>query len=84
MSTQQILRKRAKYPSDISKNGWEKLKKELPLPQNKGSKGGYPNENLLEIINAIFYVIKEGCSWRALPHNFPNIEAKETFHSSHY
>ncbi len=72
MSTEQISTKRAKYPSDISKNGWVKLKIELPLPKNKSSKGGRPNENLLEIINAIFYVVKEGCSWRALPHDFPN------------
>lgn len=72
MSTEQISTKSAKYPSDISKNGWAKLKIELPLPKNKSSKGGRPHENLLEIINAIFYVVKEGCSWRALPHDFPN------------
>ena len=24
-----------------------------------------------EVINAIFYLTREGCSWRALPHDFP-------------
>jgi putative transposase len=26
---------------------------------------------LREIINAIFYVVRSGCSWRLLPHEFP-------------
>ena len=72
MSTLQNTPKRAKYPSDISKNGWKHLKKELPLPKNTSDKGGRPREELKEIINAIFYIVKEGCSWRALPHDFPN------------
>jgi len=24
-----------------------------------------------EVVNAIFYITREGCSWRALPHDFP-------------
>jgi putative transposase len=24
-----------------------------------------------EILNAIFYVVRSGCSWRLLPHDFP-------------
>ncbi len=72
MSTSQVTINRAKYPSDISKNGWKNLKKELPRPNNQGEKGGRPNALLKEIINAIFYVVKTGCSWRSLPHDFPN------------
>jgi putative transposase len=26
---------------------------------------------LREILNAIFYVVRSGCSWRLLPHDFP-------------
>jgi len=26
---------------------------------------------LREILNAIFYVVKSGCAWRLLPHEFP-------------
>ena len=72
MITVQRTPRRSKYPSDISKNGWKHLKKELPLPKNTSDKGGRPREELKEIINAIFYIVKEGCSWRALPHDFPN------------
>ncbi|MFK7934170.1 MAG: IS5 family transposase [Saprospiraceae bacterium] len=72
MSTHQNKVKRKKYPSDISKNGWKNLQKELPQPNNDTEKGGRPNEDLREIINAIFYVVKTGCSWRSLPHDFPN------------
>ena len=25
-----------------------------------------------EVINAIFYVLKNGCTWRSLPHDFPH------------
>ncbi len=24
-----------------------------------------------EVVNAIYYLSREGCSWRALPHDFP-------------
>ena len=27
--------------------------------------------DLREVVNALFYHAREGCSWRALPHNFP-------------
>ena len=72
MITLQSSPKRSKYPSDISKHGWKNLKKELPLAKNTSDKGGRPSEDLREIINAIFYIVKEGCTWRALPHDFPN------------
>ena len=72
MSTIQTWAKRKKYPSDISKNGWKNLKPELPKPKNDTTKGGRPNEDLREIINGIFYVIKTGCSWRSLPHDLPD------------
>lgn len=72
MSTVQNSVKRRSYPSDISKNGWKNLKKELPPPKNDTAKGGRSSENLREIVNAIFYVVKTGCSWRSLPHDFAN------------
>lgn len=70
MNTSQIKLKRKRYPSDISKNGWKNLKKELPVLMNK-PKGGRPCSDLKEIINGIFYVVKTGCSWRSLPHDLP-------------
>ena len=63
--------KRAKYPSDISKNGWKRLRELLPKPRNQSEWGGRPTVDMREVINAIFYVVKTGCSWRCLPHDFP-------------
>jgi putative transposase len=72
MSTVQNYDKRLSYPSDISKNGWKHLKSVLPKPKNDSSKGGRSSSDLREIVNAIFYVVKTGCTWRCLPHDFPN------------
>lgn len=63
--------KRAKYPSDMSENGWRQLKKFLPLSRHRQSGIGRPPADLHQIINAIFYVVKTGGSWRSLPHDFP-------------
>jgi putative transposase len=71
MSTYQKNVKRKRYPSDMSKNGWGKLKKQLPVKKEESSKGGRPTAVLKEVINAIFYVVKTGCSWRSIPHDFP-------------
>ena len=54
MSATQTSVKRAKYPSDISKNGWKNLKTELPKPKNDTSKGGRTNEDLREIYQWYF------------------------------
>lgn len=72
MSTPQNKPKRAKYPSDMSKNGWKKLKAVLPASKSGTEKGGRPPAELKEVINAIFYVLKNGCTWRSLPHDFPH------------
>ena len=34
--------------------------------------GGRPRKtDMREVVNAIFYLTREGCTWRALPHDFP-------------
>jgi putative transposase len=71
MSTIQKKAKRKRYPSDISQNGWKKLKKQLLVNREESGKGGRPAVNLKEVINAIFYVVKTGCSWRSIPHDLP-------------
>jgi putative transposase len=71
MSTNQKKAKRKRYPSDISKNGWEKFKPALPVVKSASHQGGRPVVIIQEVINAIFYVVKTGCSWRSLPHDFP-------------
>ncbi len=62
---------RKSYPTDLSNVQWLILEGLLNviLPQNKR---GRPREvELREIVNAIFYVLRTGCAWRLLPHDFP-------------
>jgi putative transposase len=69
MSTYQKKTKRGSYPSDMSKNGWRQLKKCFIIPDTTSPKSGRPPADLQEVINAILYVVKTGCSWRSLPHD---------------
>ena len=56
--------KRTNYPSDLSDREWEKIKEFFPA----GNKSKYDKRNLVE---AVIYVVKTGCQWRALPHDYP-------------
>jgi len=59
---------RKPYPSDLTDKQWKLVKPLLP-PAKKGGRPRSTDER--EIINAIFYVLKSGCAWRMLPHDFP-------------
>lgn len=59
---------RKPYPTDISDEQWLLLETMLPPPANRGRKR---TVDLREIINAIFYILRTGCAWRMLPHDFP-------------
>jgi putative transposase len=59
--------KRKPYPSDLTDAQWAVLQDLIPdaLP------GGCPRKHdMRELLNALFYHAREGCSWRALPHDF--------------
>jgi putative transposase len=59
---------RRKYPTDLTDAEWSCLEPHLPAPKATGRPRVYPTR---EILNAIFYVLRSGCSWRLLPHDFP-------------
>src|SRR3954470_24449189 len=60
---------RTTYPTDLSDAEWSCLEPHLPAPKATGRPRLY---SLREILNAIFfYVVRSGCSWRLLPHDFP-------------
>jgi putative transposase len=56
------------YSTDLSDAEWVCLEGLLPSPENEGRPRVH---GLREILNAIFYVVKSGCAWRLLPHDFP-------------
>ncbi len=60
---------RKPYPSDLTDLEWAILD---PLPP-PAKRGGRPRSvPMLEVLNAIFYVLKTGCQWDHLPHDFPH------------
>jgi putative transposase len=59
---------RRAYQTDLSDAEWDCLEPHLPTPKAGGRPRVYP---LREILEAIFYVVRSGCSWRLLPHDFP-------------
>jgi len=59
---------RPSYPSDVSDAEWEFLAPYLTLMSENAPQREYP---LRELIDAMRYVVKTGCQWRFLPHDFP-------------
>ena len=60
--------KRKSYPSDLTDEQWVVLKPLLPLARPGGRRR---TTDLREVVNAVFYRNRNGCTWRALPHDFP-------------
>jgi putative transposase len=59
---------RPPYPSDLSDIEWLIIQALIPAAKA----GGRPRRvNIREILNAIFYILRSGCAWRMLPHDFP-------------
>jgi putative transposase len=59
---------RKNYPSDVTDGQWQIIRRLLP----KKSKRGRKPIDRREVVNAILYVNRTGCQWRALPHDFPH------------
>src|SRR5690348_10548932 len=59
---------RQAYPSDLSDEQWELLE---PLVPAISEDAAYFVHTRREIVNAILYVLRSGCPWRMLPHEFP-------------
>jgi putative transposase len=59
---------RAVYDTDLTDAQWEILRPLLPPPPG----GGRPRTtDMREVLNAILYVLRSGCAWDLLPHDFP-------------
>jgi putative transposase len=58
---------RKPYPSDLTDEQWAVLGPLIP----PAKPGGCPRKHdMREVLNALFYHNREGCSWRAIPHDF--------------
>jgi putative transposase len=58
---------RQSYPSDLNDKAWTHVEPLLPTP-TMGRPRKYSQR---EMLDAIWYVLVNGISWRALPHEFP-------------
>jgi putative transposase len=59
---------RKAYQTDLSDAEWVCIEPYLPAPESEGRPRVHP---LREILDAVFYIVRSGCSWRLLPHDFP-------------
>ncbi len=57
-----------RYPSDLTRTQWKRLKRLLP----PAKPGGRPRSvNLREVLNGIFSITRGGCAWRMMPKDLP-------------
>jgi len=59
---------RQPYPSDLSNEQWAQVERFIPAPKPGGRPAKYERR---EVVNALLYINRTGCQWRALPHDFP-------------
>src|SRR5512143_2508050 len=59
---------RKPYPSDLSHAEWAQVCRFIPAPKKGGRPAKYDRR---EIVNALLYVARTGCQWRAMPHDLP-------------
>src|SRR5215218_9026137 len=59
---------RKPYPTDLSDAEWACLEPHIPVQKATGQP---KTHSFREILGAIFYVLRSGCPWRLLPHDFP-------------
>jgi len=61
------------YASDLTDAQWEKIKEFFPV----GNKSVAHKRSLVE---AVLYLVKTGCQWRLLPHDYPNWSTVKSFY----
>src|SRR5436309_3545384 len=63
------MSKTLSYPSDVTDEQWALLR---PYLSRRSTKVGHPvTVDRRAVVNAIFYILRTGCQWRLLPHDFP-------------
>src|SRR5205085_11988587 len=59
---------RTRYPTDLTDAQWKRIERLVPAPRPGGRPAKYARR---EIVDAILYQARNGCVWRALPHDLP-------------
>lgn len=67
---------REDYPTDLTDEQGEILQRLIP----PAKPGGRPRKTkVVEVLNAIFYLLRSGCAWRMLPHDLPPWQTVYTY-----
>jgi transposase len=63
---------RKRYPSDLTDLQWHNISHLFPGGVRRPGGPGRPRTyELREVVNAVLYLARGGCTWRMLPHDFP-------------
>jgi Transposase and inactivated derivatives len=73
-SSKEQKQRRQSYPSDVTDRQWEQISAKFSGMR----KCTWPKRELLD---ALLYLVKTGCQWRNLPHDFPPYSTVYSFFS---
>ena len=73
---------RKPYPSDLTDQQWKLVKPLLPAAKRGGRPRTTDEREVMNAVFAVFYVLKSGCEWRMLPHDFPPYQTIYEFFSA--
>lgn len=62
-----------RYPTDLTEKQWELIKHHFAGSRKRK----YEKRDL---INAVLYLVKTGCQWRMLPHDYPPYKTVYSFY----
>ena len=57
------------YLSNLTDEEWVILEPLVRRPSRRGRPRFWPTRRVLD---AVFYILRSGCAWRLLPHDFPS------------
>jgi len=60
---------RMPYPTDVTDERWRRIEPYVPRPKPSGRPAKYSR---CDVVNAILYQTRNGCTWRSLPHDLPS------------
>ena len=61
---------RQPYPDDLTDTEWAQIEPIILKRSYRGA-GTTPKYSRREMLNAVFSILRTGCRWRDLPHDFP-------------
>ena len=65
-----------RYPSDLTNEQWKLIKHHFETKKGTHLK----KHSKRKLVNAVLYIVKTGCQWRQLPHDFPNYKTVSSFY----